>query len=337
MVRPVTVALMRIGGARLGLVLGTLGLATALSLPAWAAGGSSLEVKATVGGHSLKDAGANSPIELRPSDSTVVSVSVTNNGSSAVEVRSIRLDARVLGLAFFSYTTRVDLTVDPGATGTRTFALDLGDLDGQATGLLPAELALLGPDRSVIMSETGTVDVKGKIKSVYGVFGLAVAAITALLLASLLFRLVRRTLPENRWSRAVRFAVPGVGLGLVVTFTLGVLRVAVPSKGLSIGMLVGGLLVGFVLGYLTPAPGDEADRDELDERDVVAVPPIPTAPVVPPAPAVPIVPASRPTAAPFAAPAPSLPPPPVRPTPPEGDARETRVVGPPPTDQPPSP
>ncbi len=265
---------MRIGGTRPALVLSALAVVAALGMPpAAAAGSGGLDVKATVGGHSLKDAGSNSPITLKPSDSTVVEVAVTNNGSSPVDVRSVRLDARVLGLAFFSYTTRVDLSVAPGATGTRTFALDLGDLDGQATGLLPARLALLAPDRSVLASESGTVDVKGKLTSVYGVFGLAVLAITALLLLSLLVRLVRRTLPDSRWSRALAFAVPGLGLGLVVAFTLGIFRIAVPSQGLAVGLLVGGLLVGFGLGYLTPSPGDESDRDELDEGDVVAAPP----------------------------------------------------------------
>ena len=316
--------------ARFGLVVSgsavsVLAMSVALLLPAAPASAASgdLDVQTSVGGASLRDAGANSPIELRPTDSTVVTVRVTNKGSGPVEVRSVRLNARVLGLAFFSYTTRVDLTVAPGATGTRTFALDLGDLDGQATGLLPAELALLAPDRSVVFSEHGTVDVKGKLLSVYGVFGLAVAAITALLAIGLLLRLVRRTLPDSRWARALRFAVPGVGLGLTVTFTLGVLRVVVPSLSTSIALLVGGLIVGFVLGYLTPAPGDEADRDELDERDVIAPAPVRPAAV------------TRPTAPPMTSPAPPplAPPPPLTRTPPtnpaDDDPRQTRVVGPP--------
>lgn len=307
---------MRTGLVRLGLVFGALGLVAALGAAPASAADNNLDVRATIAGQSLKEAGANSPIALRPTDSTVVAVTVTNNGSSPVEVRAIRLDARVLGLAFFSYTTRVDLTVLPGSTGTRTFVLDLGDLDGQATGLLPATLALLAPDREILASESGTVDVRGKIRSVYGVFGLAVAAITALLLISLSLRLVRRTLPDNRWSRAVRFAVPGVGLGLVVTFTLGVLRVVVPSKGTSFGFLAGGLVVGFVLGYLTPAPGDEADRDELDERDVVAAPP----PVSPP----PAPPQTEPPPPPSPV-SPAVPPM----TAPDDDGRQTRVVGPP--------
>lgn len=336
---------MRIGGARAGLGLATAALLLALAPPASASGGD-VSFTGTIGGATLSQ-GTNSPIVLRPTDSTVVAVNVTNNGSSPVEVRAVRLRARVLGLAFFSYTTRVDLTVAPGESGTRTFALDLGDLDGQATGLLPTELALLGTDRNEIAAQHGTVDVKGKIASVYGVFGLAIGAITLLLLLSLVLRLVRRTLPDNRWSRAVRFAVPGLGLGLTVTFTLGVLRVLVPSVGVSIGLLVGGTVVGFVLGYLTPSPGDEADRDELDERDVVAPPIVPassnlrttqepvTAMTAPPA-----MPADVPTQVPAQGPVASLAPPavpipaPVSTVKPaeagDSDARETRAVDAPP-------
>jgi hypothetical protein len=275
-------------------------LATALSLPllaspAHADGG--LTVVATVDGRSVAGADANNPLVLHPSDSTRVQVDVTNHGSSAVEVRSVRLRARVLGLAFFSYTTRVDLTVPPGGTGTRTFLLDLSDLDGQATGLMPGTLDLLGQDRSVLASQSATVDVKGKLLSVYGVFGLAVAGIVALLLLTLGLRLVRRTLPDSRWSRAVLFAVPGLGLGLVAVFSLGALRVLVPSTGVAVGLLVGGTVLGFVLGSLTPAPGDEADRDELDARDVVeavpartATPPAPLEPAPVPAAPAPVVP-----------------------------------------------
>jgi hypothetical protein len=342
--------------------LATAGLLLGLAAPATAAGSGDVTFTATIGGATLSE-GTNDPIVLRPTDSTVVAVKVTNNGASPIEVRAVRLRARVLGLAFFSYTTRVDLTVAPGESGTRTFALDLGDLDGQATGLLPTELALLGTDRGELAAQHGTVDVKGKLRSVYGVFGLAIGAITLLLLLTLFVRLVRRTLPDNRWSRAVRFAVPGLGLGLTVTFTLGVLRVLVPSVGVSIGLLVGGTVVGFVLGYLTPSPGDEADRDELDERDVAAPPVVPATRTVRPTeePATAVTPAplaaARVTAPPVAHPPVSAAPPavpadlPVQPTaapappaypstfpsafprPAEGppsDARETRAVDAPP-------
>ena len=258
-------------------------VAVAAALPVGTArADSGVVVVASVDGHAVADADANNPLVLHPADDTLVRVEVANHGSSPVEVRSVRLRAKVLGLAFFSYTTRVDLTVAPGSTGTRTFALDLSDLDGQATGLLPAEVDALAPGHTVLASQRATVDVKGKLLSVYGVFGLAVAGIVLLLLVTLGLRLVRRTLPDSRWSRASLFAVPGLGLGLVAVFTLGALRVLVPAQGTALVLLAGGTVVGLVLGYLTPAPGDEADRDELDARDVVeVVEDVPEVPAVP--------------------------------------------------------
>lgn len=212
------------------------------------AGGSGLDLRGTVAGRTLADAGRNNPIVLRASTDAVVKVQVKNNTGSPVEVRSVRLDARVLGLAFVSYTTRVDLTVAPGATGTRTFSLDLGELRSQALGLLGARLSLLAPDRRVLVSDSGTVDVRGSLLSVYGVFGLAVAALTLLLMARIVSRARRRLHGPRAVPRALGCAVPGLGLGLTVTFVLGLLRVVAPTPTTSLLLVVGGVLIGLGLG-----------------------------------------------------------------------------------------
>ncbi|MCW2607463.1 MAG: hypothetical protein JWO60_2156 [Frankiales bacterium] len=226
---------------------------------------------ATVGGRDLDRVDANDPVTLRPADGVVVTVDVRNTGSSAVEVRSVRLDAKVVGLAFLAYTTRVDLRLAPGESGQRAFALDLGDLGGQAVGLLPARLALLSPDREVLASRAVPVDVRGDARSVYGVFALGVAGISLLLLAGLIVRLAAHKLPGNRWSRAWRFAVPGAGLGLTLTFTLSALRLLVPSPGASLSLVVVGGLGGLVAGYLSPAQDDGTGTDDLDEADLAPV------------------------------------------------------------------
>ena len=69
-----------------------LGLKRAMDIPGIEhAADSDLELTATVDGASLAEAGANKPVELRPTDSTEIAVEVTNNGSSPVEVRSVLL------------------------------------------------------------------------------------------------------------------------------------------------------------------------------------------------------------------------------------------------------
>lgn len=97
-------------------------------------------------------------------------------------------------------------------------------------------------------------------------FGLAVAGLTALLLAAALIRLAARRLPANRWNRATRFGVPGLGVGLTLTFTISALRIASPSPGVWLTLVVLGGVIGFVFGFLTPGPG-EGDED-LDDADL---------------------------------------------------------------------
>jgi hypothetical protein len=231
--------------------------------------GGSVTFTATLDGRSLDSIDANEPLKLYPERGVLIAVTAHNGGSAPVEVRSVRLDAHVVGLAFFTYTTRVDLALPPGGSGDRHFLLDLGDLGGQATGLLPAEVSLLAPDRSAIAVQAIPVDVRGSARSVYGVFAIGVGAVTLLLLIGLLIRLAAHRLPDNRWSRAWRFAVPGAGIGLTLTFTLSALRLVVPSARASTLLFVGAGLLGFVAGYLSPSQDDDSGRDDLDEDDFV--------------------------------------------------------------------
>ncbi|HEY0486102.1 MAG TPA: hypothetical protein VGD72_07625 [Mycobacteriales bacterium] len=226
-----------------------------------------VQFTATVNGRDARTIDANVPVRLVPDDGADVVVTATNGGSAPLTVRSVRLDGRVFGLTFFKYTTRVDLELAPGAQGSRHFLVDLDDLGGQATGLLPARLTVLGARHEVLGATDLAVDVRGSVLSLYGVFGIVVGAATLLLLAALLFGLATQRLPANRWSRATRFLVPGVGLGLSLTFTLSALRVLTPNPltWLALVLVCGG--VAFGLGYLSPAPASGEDEEEDDGGD----------------------------------------------------------------------
>ena len=125
-------------------------------------------------------------------------------------MRGVKLDSRVLGLAFFTYSSRVDLSVPPVGTGTRTFALDLFDLGGQATGLLPTRVSPIDPGRKTIAERSFIVDVRGSAFSVYGVFGLANAVISLLLRFRLMARLLSSRLPPDRHDHGQQDHEPGV-------------------------------------------------------------------------------------------------------------------------------
>jgi hypothetical protein len=173
-----------------------------------------------------------------------------------------------MGLTFFSYDTRIGIEVPAGGHATRRYPLDLVGLRGQATGLIPARVVALDAGHDPVASQDLVVDVRGSSRSVYGAFGLAVAAFTGLSLAGALLALARHRLSPNRWRRAVRFTWPGIGIGLLLVFTLSAFRVFVPLPHRWVPIVVTSTITLFVLGYLTPTPDDPDEQGDPDEGEV---------------------------------------------------------------------
>jgi hypothetical protein len=226
-----------------------------------------LQWRATIDGHDVSTANANDPVPLRAGHDAQVALTVTNPGPDTVTIRTLRLEGRVIGMSFFAFSTRIDLAVTAGSTQQRTIQLDLSDLGDQAVGLIPARLSLLKPDRTVIDDRPLATDVRGSLRSAYGIFGLAIAGITLILVVSLAFEVARHQLPPNRWRRAVRFLAPGLGVGLTATFTLSATRILIPSASVWVPLVIGCGLAGFIIGYLTPTPDDEDYQDDYDRAD----------------------------------------------------------------------
>jgi hypothetical protein len=201
-------------------------------------------------------------VELDPARPADVVVRVENPTDQPVDVPFVRLEGVVLGLAVYSFTTRVDLVLPPGGADERAFPVPLLDLGRQANGLIPSHLALLDERARVLASTDFTVDVLGEADSVYSLFGLAIGALALLRLAVALWRLSTGRLHPNRWRRGMTLAGPGLGLGFLVTFSLSALRITSPEGGLWASLLLGGAAVGFLAGYLTPTPGDEEEPDD---------------------------------------------------------------------------
>ena len=254
------------------LLLGVAAVALDATPPAAADEG--VRIAATIDGRPARTAGERDPVKLRPKEVATLEVRVTNERTTQVEIRTVRLQGEVMALTFFAYDTSVNFTVAPGATETRTFELDLVGLGGQATGLIQGSVAVLDAERDMLASERLVVDVRGSLVSVYGLFGLALIVLTAVSLGGALLALARHRLPVNRWRRAVRFLTPGLGLGLLVVFTLSALRIFVPRPRLWIPILLVSGAAFFVLGYLTPAPDDddEGEDTEVDEETADGLP-----------------------------------------------------------------
>jgi hypothetical protein len=224
-------------------------------------------MSATVNGQDVATASGAEPLRLQPDGWADVAVKLSNGGGEAVEVRRVNLSGRVLGLTFFSYATTVDLVIAPGATDTLRYRLDLTDLDGQATGLMGGGLVVTDADRNTIAELSTVTDVRGSLISVYGLFGIAIAVLTALAVLDTALALAKNRLSMNRWQRGLRFLGPGVGIGLVLVFSASVARLWVPDLGL--WLVVAGLTaaVSFALGYFSPTPvDDEDDDDDFDDE-----------------------------------------------------------------------
>jgi hypothetical protein len=208
----------------------------------------------TVNGTAVDEAGASDPLRL-PSEPVLVELDVRNDGTETVDLRTVRIAGSVLGFTFFSFSTRIDLEVDPGETGQRTFELDLFELERQASGFMQGTVQLLDDENSVVADQGFVVDPRGAATSTYSIFGAIVALLTALLVVMAVRGLRRGTLPANRWSRALRFAEPGAGIGLTLVFTMSALRLLVLPA--SVGGLITllGLVAGGLFGYIaTSAP-----------------------------------------------------------------------------------
>ncbi|WNV84241.1 hypothetical protein [Umezawaea sp. Da 62-37] len=211
-----------------------------------------------------KPVGGTERLVLDSAKSVRVEVTVHNGTDAVRHVKTVRLSGTALALTFFAYDTTLPFDVPARETATRAFVLDLADLGGQATGLLPTEIEVLDNARDVVASVEATGDVRGSMWSVYAVFGLGVLLLTVLSWAGALFALARRRLPANRWQRAMRFLPAGIGTGLVAVISLSVLKLMAPSPTAEIPFILGAAAIALGLGYLTPHPGDAEAADRFD-------------------------------------------------------------------------
>ncbi|MFD4675920.1 hypothetical protein ACFWNN_39780 [Lentzea sp. NPDC058450] len=205
---------------------------------------------------------------LDPAQTAKVSITVRNNTNTVQRVKTVRISGSALALTFFSYDTTVPFDVPARSSETRSFPMEPTDLGAQALGLLPVEFEVIDTSRETIASVETTGDVQGSLWSVYGAFGLGVLILTALSWAGALIALGRRRLPANRWQRAMRFLPAGIGTGLVAVISLSVLRLVAPSPTAEIPFIVGAAAAAFVLGYLTPHPGEPGPKSYVDPDTV---------------------------------------------------------------------
>ena len=225
-----------------------------------------VSVDASIDGVSLDAADASNPLPLSTEESELV-LTMTNTSNSPQSVRYLRLEGEMVGLNFLTYTTRVGVELSPGEERTVTVPLDFFDIDSQAHGFLRSKLALYAPgdDRELLGTDEFAVDVRGSVTSTMALFAALLLLTTAASLFINLKGLTQRTLPPNRFRRALRFAVSGLGIGLLLTVAFSVLRIF-PLPSLAWWpLLVIPTAIGFAAGYMAPGADDDIDEEELED------------------------------------------------------------------------
>jgi hypothetical protein len=218
----------------------------------------------TVDGRRVTGLAGGEAVPLSGDTPVVVGLAVVNNGTETLQVSEVKLTGRVMGMTFFDYGTRIDADLAPGVALERRVELDVDDLSDQGVGLVPTTVSLLDEDGDPLLEGALTGDVQGSLSSAYGIFGLAIAASTAVLFVSLLLSIWRGLLPENRWRRALHFLPVGTGLGLTLTFTLSATRLLAPGAGAWATVVVGLSAAAFALGYFLPQPYDDRELSYED-------------------------------------------------------------------------
>lgn len=216
------------------------------------------------------------PLEVDAAQPQRFKISVQNSTASEIHVTMVSFEGKVVGIPVFRCEGLLSLLALPGESVSQEFDMSADCLQNQATGLMTASVSVYGVDKSLLTSWPLTLSVKGSLRTIYGLFGIALAGLTILSILGGLVALARHRLSPNRWSRAMRFAFPGIGLGFTIVFALAAGNVAVPTATMWIPVVGACFALLGLFGYFSPRP-DEVDDfaypQQIDAADTVMMAP----------------------------------------------------------------
>jgi hypothetical protein len=233
-----------------------------------------LDVDASIDGRPLSDATARSPLRLDPTDDSELSLALTNTSDTAVEVHRVRLEGELLGLNFLTYDVRVSVPIAPGEQRSLTVPLDFFDLERQASGYLRAFVRTYDPGETRLSNDEFAVDIVGDATSTMNLFALLLLVLTAFSAIRNLRDTSTGRLPDNRFQRGLRFALTGLGVGLLVSVAFSILRIFPLPATSWVPLVVIPTVAGFAFGYVATGgardaePDDEPWDDDLDGEEI---------------------------------------------------------------------
>jgi hypothetical protein len=231
-----------------------------------AAGGTpGFTFQATLDGQRLDLSTSSDPVLIVPGQESTLTLDLDNATDTPITVRQVQLRGKAFGVTLVTYDVIIAATVPARDVLVVDIPMDFGDLDDQATGLLPASLELLNPERQELASQSFTMDVRGDAFSLMGIFTIIVAVATILSIVAIWVAVLRRRLPPSRWRRALRFGVTGAGAGVTLVLLLSELRLVAPSGAVWIPIVLVPTGAALVLGYLSPGPLAIEDEEEIED------------------------------------------------------------------------
>jgi hypothetical protein len=224
---------------------------------------SAVSFAAALDGQPLGLSSTGDPIVIDPDTASTLALTIRNNTDEPLTVRQVQMRGTAFGLRLLSYDVVVNARIAPGDRTRVDVPVEFFDLGDQVTGLLPATIRLIDPDRNELASRSFTVDVRGSSTSLMAIFTIVVAIATGASILLIWIAIGRRRLPRSRWQRGVRFALVGAGIGVTLTLFLALLLLVTPEGSVWIPLLVIPTVGAFLLGWFSPGP--LADLDEETE------------------------------------------------------------------------
>lgn len=235
-----------------------------------------LKVEASINGEPLAEAGPGSPAPLDPAEESTLTLDIENLTDDEVNLERVRLEGELLGTNFLNYDVRVRTSLAGGEQTTLEVPLDFFDLERQATGYLRAHIRTYDDDGQRLSSEGFALDIRGSAFSTMAWFAYVLVLLTGAGIAKNLWDVKHGRLPAHRFHRGMRFFMPGLGFGLLLSVAFSVLRIfPLPATGW-VPLTLLPALGAFAFGYFATFAGDDeaadpdASLDDAEDDELIA-------------------------------------------------------------------
>jgi hypothetical protein len=225
-------------------------------------------VRARLNNRDLSSGTNDDPIPLDNSPDVPFLVEVRNNTDRPIDVRWVRFELETLSISWAHYDLRTHTTVDAGDTTTIAEPLDFFDINITGKGYIDSTMGVYDFEREELAAQDFALYIEGDTTSTISVFVILMLGLTIICIIEILVGITRRTLPANRFLRAVMFAFTGAVAAVTIVVGAAVLDIVLMTPTTYVRVIAIFTIVAGVLGYLSPGPV-ERTPEELHEEKLI--------------------------------------------------------------------